>query len=392
MKRLAIIAIILLSANCILAQGYNSREGSHRGYYNPDSKPQSSTWSGSGIALDKKIFATNNHVVDGATHLFAYFPETQQRYSAKVLCVDATNDLAIVEIVDAAFAGFPPIQYGFKRSVEDIGEEVFVLGYPLVTTMGEEVKLTTGVVSARSGYQGDKSQYQISAPVQPGNSGGPLFNGKAELIGIVSAKHSDADNVSYGVKLSYLLDLANRQSVRIDTTRVNTLSSKRLSEQCKTIIPCTVLVLADNESSQPAYASAGGEKESSVRQKPSAGYPLHVNMPAIARRSTDAIEVYGIEVTSDGTFFYMIYTNASAKTVEFGFSEKTYLVDKMTGERYHLLKADGCAIYPKKTLVQPGTSIDFELFFPQLPSSIRQIDLCNPNSNNPIWLYGITIQ
>lgn len=88
----------------------------------------------------------------------------------------------------------------------------------------------------------------------------------------------------------------------------------------------------------------------------------------------------------------MIYTNASAKTVEFSFSEKTYLVDKMTGERYHLLKADGCAIYPKKTLVQPGTSIDFELFFPQLPSSIRQIDLCNPNSNNPIWLYGITIQ
>ena len=306
--------------------------------------------------------------------------------------MDATNDLAIVEIDDATFSGFPPIQYGFKRAVEDIGEDVFVLGYPLVTTMGEEVKLTTGVVSARSGFQGDKSQYQISAPVQPGNSGGPLFNGKAELIGIVSAKHTDADNVSYGVKLSYLLDLAIRQSVRVDTIRANTLSSKRLSEQCKTIIPCTVLVLADNESNQPAYATAGIDKGSSVRQEPSAGYPLHVNMPAIARRSTDAVEVYGIEVTSDGTIFYMTYTNAGSKAVEFSFSEKTYLVDKMTGERYHLIKANGCAIHPKKTLVQPGASLDFELFFPQLPSTIRQIDLCNPNTSNPIWLYGITIQ
>lgn len=392
MKRFAIIAILLFSANCILAQGYNSREGSHRGYYSPDSRPQTSVWSGSGIALGKRIFATNNHVVDGSTHLYAYFPETQQRYFAKVLCVDATNDLAIVEISDTLFTGFPTIEYGFKRSIEEIGEDVFVLGYPLVSTMGEEVKLTTGVISARSGYQGDKSQYQISAPVQPGNSGGPLFNSNGELIGIVSAKHTEADNVSYGVKLGYLLDLAIRQSIKIDTTLKNSLMGKRLSEQCRTIIPCTVLVIADNEFTPSSYDIARTGKESPTRPSQSVQYPFHVNMPTVARRSSDAVELYGIEMDISGTVFYLTYTNGSNKTISFNVSKNIYLVDKLTGKRYHLLDAKGCAIFPKRVEIQPGSSLDFELYFPQLPKETIQLDLCSPNAEDSFWIYGIEIK
>lgn len=392
MKRVALIAILMLSASCILGQGYNSREGSHRGYYTPDSKPQSSAWSGSGISIGSRIFATNNHVVDGATHIFAYFPEKQKKYSARVLCVDATNDLAIVEIDDTDFSGFTSIEYSFKRGIESIGEDVFVLGYPLITSMGEEVKLTTGVISACSGYQGDRSQYQISAPVQPGNSGGPLFNGDGELIGIVSAKHTEADNVSYGVKMSYLLDLIARYNIKADTSSINKIKGRRLSEKCKNIIPCTVLVLADNETDYQTYASAQAKSNPYFQTEHSETYPFHINMPSIARRSTDALDLYGIELTSNETVLYLTYTNGNTKSVNINVGKNTYLVDKMTGARYTLVDVKNCSISPKSTTVHPNTSIDFELHFPQLPTDTKQIDLCSPNSITSLWIYGIQIQ
>nr|WP_277266111.1 trypsin-like peptidase domain-containing protein [Prevotella corporis] len=79
-------------------------------------------------------------------------------------------------------------------------EDIFVLGYPLVQTMGEDVKLTTDVISSKTGFQGDVSQYQISAAIQPRNSGGPLFDSRGNLIGIVPAKHKGTENVGYAIK------------------------------------------------------------------------------------------------------------------------------------------------------------------------------------------------
>ena len=73
--------------------------------------------------------------------------------------------------------------------------------------MGDEIKLTTGIISSKTGFQGDVALYQISAPIQPGNSGGPLFDKKGNVIGIVSAKHAGAENVGYAIKTVYLRNL-----------------------------------------------------------------------------------------------------------------------------------------------------------------------------------------
>ena len=73
--------------------------------------------------------------------------------------------------------------------------------------MGDEIKLTTGIISSKTGFQGDVSLYQISAPIQPGNSGGPLFDYQGNLVGIVNAKHKGAENVGYAIKTSYLKNL-----------------------------------------------------------------------------------------------------------------------------------------------------------------------------------------
>lgn len=369
-----------------MAQGYNSKGGSHRGYQTPytQQEQQPSYWSGSGIALGLKVFATNNHVVDGATHLYVYFPETKAKYKAETITVDTTNDLALVRITDPDFKGFPAIKYGFKKSLEDVGTEVFVLGYPRVDTMGEEVKLTTGVVSSRSGFQGNQSQYQVSAPVQPGNSGGPLFNDSGELIGIVSAKHTDgAENVSYAVKLSYLNDLIVKSGESISLTRSSQISSQKLSEKCKAVIPCTVMVVADNE------------REGQTRRTSSYGtsgqYPIHVNLPEVQSASTEIAGIIGIEITNKGAALYMGIVNPGEKDTWYSINKGTYLVDKATGKKYTLKSTDNCEIAPKRSTLPAGYQTEFVLYFPSVPASVTTLDLCEPTDTG--WKFtGIQIR
>ena len=166
-------------------------------------------WSGTGFALNNGYIATNYHVVENAKSIKVQGirGSFNTEYNATVISTDKFNDLAIIKINDSRFNGFGTIPYRVKTSTSEVGEDVFVLGYPLTTTMGDEIKLTTGVISSKTGFQGDVSLYQISAPIQPGNSGGPLFDGNGNLIGIVNAKHQGAENVGYAIKTSYLRNL-----------------------------------------------------------------------------------------------------------------------------------------------------------------------------------------
>ena len=104
-------------------------------------------------------------------------------YKATIAASDKQNDLAILKIQDADFPGFGTIPYGLKSSMCEVGETVWALGYPLTNLMGEEIKFTDGKISSRTGFQGDISMYQISVPIQPGNSGGALFDNRGGLRG-----------------------------------------------------------------------------------------------------------------------------------------------------------------------------------------------------------------
>ena len=164
------------------------------------------SWSGTGFALKDKYIITNHHVVDGARTLLVrgIKGDFTKTYNAVVVAKDAMHDMAIIRIEDSEFPGFGEIPYTLKSGISEVGEDIFVLGYPLLSSMGDEVKLTTGVISSRSGIQGDVSAYQISAPIQPGNSGGPLFDKNGDVIGIVNSKHRQADNAGYAIKSPYM--------------------------------------------------------------------------------------------------------------------------------------------------------------------------------------------
>ncbi len=201
--------------------------------------------SGSGFAINSNgVIVTNHHVISDANsiNVRGINGDFSKVYKAKVLVDDKNNDLAIIKIDDNSFTSIRAIPYVISNKSNDVGCSIYCLGYPLRATMGDEVKLTNGIISSKSGFQGDVTTYQITAPIQPGNSGGPLFDDKGNLIGIVNAKHLGAENVSYAIKTPYLINLLNTLATPLKLQTVSVLSGKSLSEQVKIIRNFTYII------------------------------------------------------------------------------------------------------------------------------------------------------
>ena len=158
------------------------------------------------------------------------------------MATDKTNDLALISIEDEKFKGIGLLPYALNGRTRDVGTSVFTMGYPLANYMGEEVKITDGIISSKTGYEGDIVTYQISAPIQPGNSGGPLFDKNGNLIGITNAGITAAQNVGYAIKSSYLCNLIESAPITIPLPENNSLQGKDLTEQIKTLSKFIVFI------------------------------------------------------------------------------------------------------------------------------------------------------
>ena len=143
------------------------------------------------------------------------------------------------------FDGLDNLPYNFKARSSDVGTKVYAYGYPMaLSLMGKEIKVTDGMINSKTGFGGNVTTYQITAPIQPGNSGGPLFDEKGNFIGINSAGMSKdvADNVGYTIKSSYVLNLIDVLPKSIDLPSSTKLQSLPLTEQIKEISKYVVLV------------------------------------------------------------------------------------------------------------------------------------------------------
>lgn len=157
---------------------------------------------------------TNFHVVRDADHIRVKYKD--HIYSATVVKFDHVNDVALVK-VDGT--GFSALRISTKPSAE-LGDAVFTIGFPNIDMQGLEPKYTDGKISSLAGMQDDPSEYQISVPVQPGNSGGPLCDADGQVVGIVVARLNDLaaltesgavpQNVNYAVKVKYALRLIQK--------------------------------------------------------------------------------------------------------------------------------------------------------------------------------------
>jgi S1-C subfamily serine protease/antitoxin component YwqK of YwqJK toxin-antitoxin module len=203
---------------------------------------QHSEWTGNGSGFfinEKGYIATNYHVVKDAKAIqVEYFQKgIKNIFSAKVVVTDKQNDLAIIQINDAKFKSIPTIPYVFNSTIKDVGSEVFALGYPIANVMGDEIKFTDGKISSKTGVAGDITVYQISVPIQPGNSGGPLFDNKGNLVGITSSslnkEYFDSENVNYAIKTTYLKNLIDVMPESISLPNSIEIYNKPLTEKIK---------------------------------------------------------------------------------------------------------------------------------------------------------------
>ena len=217
-------------------------------------------WSGTGFALKGNCIVTNYHVIENAKTIWVQGinGDFNTKYHASILATDKFNDLAILKIEGTNIIS-SDIPYSVVTTTSEVGEDVFVLGYPMTSTMGEEIKLTTGVISSKTGFQGDVSLYQISAPIQPGNSGGPLFDSNGNVIGIVSSKHRDAENVGYAIKASYLRNLMESALSENVLPQINKIADYKLSEKVKSI-KASVYYITCSSSSNPLSSDMDNER------------------------------------------------------------------------------------------------------------------------------------
>lgn len=345
----------------------------------------SGSWSGSGFALKNGYIVTNYHVVDGAHSISVkgIRGDFNKSYNATVVGSDKSNDLALLKISDQGFTGFGAIPYSISSSSAEVGQDVFVLGYPLTSTMGDEIKLTTGIISSKTGFQGDVSLYQISAPIQPGNSGGPLFDKKGNIIGVVSAKHAGAENVGYAVKSMYLRNLIESCASSSVIPSSNSVATLALTGKVK----------AEKNFVFYIECSSGTLSNSSTSSHYSYNSTRNYNNPIVTRKGNNNLRVISVTASSDQTVIELSDNNSKPNGDGYygwvSISPDAYIL--ANGVKYKLRSSDGIAMAPGVTYFSYANETKtFRLIFPPIPIGVSSIDFIESTESE--WkLYGIQL-
>ncbi len=186
--------------------------------------PQSGTGSGFFVSKMGHVI-TNAHVVKGCGKV-TVGDNANKQVPAEIVNTDGSNDLALLKLSSLEMASadsksliqklsivvVPLASKGLLRS-EDVrlGEKVLVAGFPFGDTFSNTIKVTTGVVSATRGAGDNSGQFQLDAAVQPGNSGGPIYDSGGNIVGVVVAQlnkrtfGSFVENMNFGIKASTVM-------------------------------------------------------------------------------------------------------------------------------------------------------------------------------------------
>jgi S1-C subfamily serine protease len=184
---------------------------------------------GTAWPLASGFIVTNSHVVAGSRKI-ALLDQTGAKFAAWPVLRDDVNDLVFLQVDEPQKL---PAALPLAEARTRLGSSVFTIGFPRIDVMGKTPKLSNGVISGLQGLRDDPCSYQTTVPIQPGNSGGPIFNLNGEVVGIVSSMVGIRDeasgaisqlpNISCAIKIECLKELF--QHLPPHGTDINSLPS-----------------------------------------------------------------------------------------------------------------------------------------------------------------------
>jgi S1-C subfamily serine protease len=223
-SRRALEAVI----SCQKAYIASHTAGDDDGEKKPRDPKATASSSGTGFFVSASGHVVTNHHVIGQCSSVKVIPVGGTASPATVIAKDKTNDLAILK------TSLTPTQVPALRPQLRLGEAVYVFGFPLTGILSTSGNFTAGAITATTGMEDDTRLAQISAPVQPGNSGGPLLDKYGNVVGVIVSKLNALNiaaatkdipqNVNFAIKASIAANFIDSSNV----TTNGTLNSREL--------------------------------------------------------------------------------------------------------------------------------------------------------------------
>ena len=214
---------------------------------------------GSGFFVRHNLIATNYHVIEGGARGTAKLVGKNTKYSIEgFTATDKTNDLALLKVT--AY-GVNPLPLSDSNTVR-IGETVYVAGNP----RGLEGTFSDGIISGRRDRD-TKERLQMTAPISPGSSGGPVLNGKGEVIGVSVSTYRglDSQNLNFAIPSNYLKTLLARSG-----------TAKSFSQQSQSISAETYFIRGYEKTNLENYKGAIVEFTQAIRLNPNNAIAYHM--------------------------------------------------------------------------------------------------------------------
>jgi S1-C subfamily serine protease len=184
----------------------------------------SQVFTGTAFAISDKLMISNAHVVSGCKRIQSKNPDAVLSIKA----IDKAIDLALLQ---TSFS--MPAHVSIRKTPPKVGEDVFLAGFPLVGILGQSLSFTKGIVSSSDAFNKSGTHFTHTAPTQPGNSGGPIFDSYGRLVGVVVGKLNDTvvmgltgsipQNVNFGITNDALRGFMNNKTVGFDAATSSAL-------------------------------------------------------------------------------------------------------------------------------------------------------------------------
>jgi S1-C subfamily serine protease len=193
-------------------------------------------FTGTAWGVSKGYLVTASHVIKDGVRI-AVYSDGQPVGAARVVADDPASDIAILKLAPLKAGQLAVLSLAGHGA--ELGKSVFTLGYPEPDTLGQLVKMTAGEVSGTRGMADNARLLQISVPIQPGNSGGPVLGWDGSVVGMADSsipefRDAPSQNVNYAVKASYvramledLPDLGNYVLVKQATSHEEMVTAAR---------------------------------------------------------------------------------------------------------------------------------------------------------------------